>query len=252
MGKLFEYSKHPVPTTGGFNFFCNNEGLLNKQIVFCSYNNAPHPTCLHSKWDNISAVHTVHNLFPWIPSLHHVCSHQDNHHKLGNLDLATIMNIKADKLATKALKDDSSQPIFPFDPACGAMLRIHGCAVTRNIKATVHRSQNLAPIKEYYCKCFGWCPKTLKRIDWDVFSMLFPKIPCTCMFFSKFGWKQLLIGNCLHKLSPSYDHCCPSCNQEYKTDDHIFQCKHILQPQWRTDLCQEMHDKFGSFIDPEL
>jgi zinc-binding in reverse transcriptase len=162
------------------------------------------------------------------------------------------MNIEADKLATKALKEGSSQPIVPFDPACGAMLSIHGCAVTRNIEATVHRSKHLAPIKEYYCKRFDWCPDTLKSIDWDVFSMVYTKFPRTRTFFSKFGWKQLPIGNRLHKWSPSYDHRCPSCDQDYETDDHIFQCDHILRRQWVIDLFREMQDKFGSFIDPEL
>jgi hypothetical protein len=38
--------------------------------------------------------------------------------------MITVMNIEADSLATQALKDGLSQPIVPFDPACGAMLSI--------------------------------------------------------------------------------------------------------------------------------
>ena len=74
----------------------------------------------------------------------------------------------------------------------------------------------------------------------------------TRTFFSKNGWKQLPIGERLHKWTPSYDHRCPSCDQDYKSDDHLYQCVHIQRKQWRQDLFRDLQDTFGSFLDSDL
>ena len=249
---VFEYCKKQVSTTGGFTFYCDNEGLLKKLIVFRSYENAAQATCLHSEWDIVSAIHTIHNRFPWRPTITHVPSHQDDHHNLADLDLPTLMNIEADALATFALQDGTSQPVVPFDPACGAMLSINGRAITRNIEATLHRHEHMDPIKSYYCKRFGWDPETLASIDWDVYSMVYTKFARTRTFFTKVGWKQLPTGARLHKWTPSFEHRCPSCDQEFETDDHMFQCTHLLRQQWRIKLLRDLTDTFGSFLDPAL
>jgi hypothetical protein len=248
---ILSFCKSPLPETS-FNFFCDNEGLIKKLMVFRSYANAFQATCLHSEWDIVSSVHSIHEQFRWMPSLSHVPSHQDDHHSLQDLDLPTRMNIEADTLATRALQDGRSQPVVPFDPACGAMLSICGKAVTRNIEATVQRAQHTGPIRDYLCKRFTWDQVTFESIDWAVHTAVYSKIPRTRTFFCKLGWKQLPIGARLHKWSPSYDHRCPSCDQEHEDDDHVYRCAHMLRAQWRTDLFRALQDKFGSFLDPDL
>lgn len=249
---MFKYCDKTIPISGGFKFYCDNEGLLKKLVVFRSYENAAQATCLHSEWDIVSAIHTLHKEFQILPEIFHVPSHQDDHHRIQDLDLPTQMNIEADSLATKALQDGTSQPIVPFDPSCGAMLSINGRAITRNLEATVQRHEHTAPLQEYYCTRFGWSKETLASIDWDIYAMVYTKFQRTRTFFSKFGWKQLPTGGRLHKWTPSFDHRCPSCNQEFETDDHMFQCSHIHRDHWRKDLLRTITDTFSSFLDPEL
>ena len=252
---LFRFFDHTLPDADnddGFQYYCDNEGLLKKLEVFRKYENAMTATCLHSEWDIISAIHTLHSSFPWRPHLYHVKGHQDDHSPLEELDLPTIMNIEADALATLALQNGSSQPIVPFDPATGAMLSINNHAITRQLETTIQRHEHTAPIKDYYCERFHWDPITLESIDWDTYSIAYKPYARTRTFFSKNGWKQLPIGSRLHRWTPSYDHRCPSCDQDYETDDHIYQCAHIQRLQWRQDLIRDVHDTLGSFLSPDL
>jgi hypothetical protein len=75
---------------------------------------------------------------------------------------------------------------------------------------------------------------------------------CTLTFFHKFGWKQLPTGACLHRWTLSYKHQCLSCSQDAETDDHLFQCQHLLRKQWRKDLINSLHNTHSDFLDPDL
>ena len=252
---LFKFYNHHLqdPTNdGGFQYYCDNDGLLKKLEVFRRYENAMTATCLHSEWDIVSAIHTLHSSFQWRPHLFHVKGHQDNHADLADLDLPTLMNIEADALATAALKAGTSQPTIPFDPASGAMLSINGRAITRHIEATLHRHEHTEPIQVYYCARFNWTNDTLHSIDWDSYHISYKPFARTRTFFYKNGWKQLPIGRRLHKWTPSYEHRCPSCDQDHETDDHIYQCTHIQRKHWRQDLFRDVQDTFGSFLDSDL
>jgi hypothetical protein len=113
---LFQYSNCTIPDApeaGRFNYHCDNQVLLKKLAVFHRYKNAGLATCLHSEWDIVSSIHSLHSRFPWLPRLIHVKGHQDNHLHKDNLDLPTQMNIEDDALATKALQCGVSQPIIP-------------------------------------------------------------------------------------------------------------------------------------------
>jgi hypothetical protein len=220
--------------------------------VFRQYKNARFATCLHLEWDIVSAFHEIHSMFPWLPHLQHVKGHQDDHSNVEDLDLPTLMNIEADKLATIALKGGKSRPIVPFDPSTGVMLTLGGIVITRQIESTIEQYEHTAPLQKYYIKRFNWSATILKTIDWDGFSMAYTKFPRTRTFFSKFGWKKLPTGKRLHPTSSSYDHRCPSCDKDFECDSHVFCCSHLLQKQWRTDLINSIHDKYGSYIDPDL
>jgi zinc-binding in reverse transcriptase len=82
--------------------------------------------------------------------------------------------------------------------------------------------------------------------------MAYSKFPRTRTFFHKLGWKQLPTGARIHRWSPSFDHQCPSCGQDAESDDHLFQCNHLLRKQWRKDLLNSLHDSFSSFLDHDL
>jgi hypothetical protein len=160
------------------------------------------------------------------------------------------MNIKADALATKALQGSVSQPIIPFDPAIGAMLTIAGQVITRHLEATIQRHENTAPLKDYFRKRFHWCTDTFSSIDWDAFLLAYTKFPRTMTFFHKFSWKQLPTGARLHQWTQSYEHQSPLCSQDAETDDHLFQCQHLLCKQWRKDLFNSLHK--SDFLNPDL
>jgi hypothetical protein len=79
----------------------DNKGLLKKLALFQQYENVHQAPCLHSEWDIASSVF-------WLPKLIHVKGHQDNNYAKEDLNLPTKMNIKADALATTALKGGKS------------------------------------------------------------------------------------------------------------------------------------------------
>jgi hypothetical protein len=61
---LFQYSNCTIPDApeaGRFDYHCDNQGLLKKLAVFRRYKNAGQATCLHSKWDIVSSIHTLHS-----------------------------------------------------------------------------------------------------------------------------------------------------------------------------------------------
>jgi hypothetical protein len=108
--------------------------------------------CLHWEWDIVLAVHKVHSRFPWLPHLQHVKGHQDDHSNVEDLDLPTLMNIKADKLATVALKGGKSRPIVLFDPSTGVMLTLGSTVITRQIESTTQQYEHTASLQKYYIK----------------------------------------------------------------------------------------------------
>ena len=169
---LFRYHEHRLqPDDDGFQYYCDNEGLNKKLLVFRTHENALTSTCLHSEWDIISAIHSTHNAFQWMPSLFHVKSHQDDNGDPDMFDLPTLMNIEADALATKALADGASIPQVPFDSATGVMLSIAGRVITRKLEATLNNHEHTGPLLGCYRSRFHWSQKTLTSIDWDAFAI---------------------------------------------------------------------------------
>ena len=251
--RLFQYCGRSLPSTEAFEFYCDNQGLLKKLEYFRSHTNAIQAACMHSEWDIVSTLHRLQLQFPILPSLTHVKGHQDTIYHNHNLALPAQMNVEADLLATLALQHwGSPKSVVPFDPLSYVMLSIKGRAVTRNLESAIRLQQHINPIRKYYRKRFQWDSTTLDDIDWDLFSTAYSKFPRTRTFFSKLGWKLLPIGTRLHKRTPSYDHRCPSCHQDFETDDHIFQCSHSLRAQWRDKLLHKISDTFGSYLDSSL
>jgi hypothetical protein len=58
---IFQNSKCTIPDTpdAGFDYHCENQGLLKKLAEFCKYKNAGQATCLHSEWDIVSSIHLL-------------------------------------------------------------------------------------------------------------------------------------------------------------------------------------------------
>ena len=97
-----KYCDYKVPS-GGFEFHCDNQGLIRKLEGLRDYNNAIYVTCLHSEWDVVSSVYRLHRKFPTMPYLFHVYGHQDSGSSCSSLSLASQMNVEADLLASMEL-----------------------------------------------------------------------------------------------------------------------------------------------------
>jgi hypothetical protein len=224
----FKYSNVPIPE-GQFTFYCNYEGLLKKLQYMQSYNNAINATVLHSEWDIVSAVYRLQSSFHPLPDLQHVKGHQqDDGTPVKFLDIPSRMNVVAIKLATYDLQEyGSMKPIVPFDPMSGIQLSFNGQTVTRRIHAAIHQQQHFVPLQQYYQSRLHWNQEAFNDIDWTNFAIVYRRFPRQRTFFSKLGWKKLLVAAGLHKQTPCYDHRCPTCNTDNKDDDNIYQCENI-------------------------
>jgi hypothetical protein len=163
------------------------------------------------------------------------------------------MNVAADKLATYDLQEyGSMKPIVPFDPMSGIQLSISGQTVTRRIHAAIHQQQHFVPLQQYSRSWFQWNQDTFHDIDWANFAIVYWRFPQQRTFFSKLGWKKLPVAARLHKRTPCYDHRGPTCNEDNKDDDHIYQCEHISRSSWRTSFFKAIDEKFHVTLDPDL
>jgi hypothetical protein len=122
---LFQFCDHQLSwDDAGFQYYCDNKGLLRKLTVFCNHDNALNATfCVGH-----CVVNSLYTFYLPMDAI----SFQ--------LQLPSLMNIEP----------DSSRPMVPFDPATGTMLSITGSAITRNIETTLHHHKHTAPILDYY------------------------------------------------------------------------------------------------------
>jgi hypothetical protein len=221
----FKYCNVPIPE-GQLTLYCGNEGLLKKLQYMGSYDNAINATVLHLEWDKVSAVYRLQLSLHPLPDLQHVKGHQVDGTLVKFLGVPSQMNVVANRLATYALQEyGSMKPIVPFYFMSGIQLGINGQTVTRRIHAAIHQQHHFVPLQQYYRSRFHWHQETFTDIDWTNFAIVYRQFPLKRTFFSKLGWKKLPVAARLHKWTPCYDHCCPTCNMDNEDDAHIYQCK---------------------------
>jgi hypothetical protein len=116
------------------------------------------------------------------------------------LDLPSQLNVEANTLATKELhKYGRVKSQVPFDLASGVQLNIEGRTITQQLTTAIHNQQHLAPLQHYFCTCFQWDGSSFDSINWSTFDMVYKRFPRQRTFYSKFGWKKLLVASHLFK-----------------------------------------------------
>ena len=125
---------------------------------------------LDSEWDVLSALHKALKWFRRYPKINWVKSHQDDMvFDEKAMPLNAYLNSEADEPATIGLKRLQEKPRVPMDPDTAIQFHINHRTITRDLKRTVREIIHLKPLKQYYCKRFGWSENIFDIIDWDIF-----------------------------------------------------------------------------------
>lgn len=78
--------------------------MIKKLDAFREYPTAKYKMTMHPAWDLLSVLHDILETYPFRPTIEWVKSHQDNNNKVTELKLDALLNIEADKLATRGLQ----------------------------------------------------------------------------------------------------------------------------------------------------
>jgi hypothetical protein len=117
--------------------YCDNLGLIKKVTYFFKYRLASIKCVLHSEYDIVYQVFCLLREYQSTPAILHVKGHQDSKIPYANLPLPAQLNVDADVLATRELREHLNlihhTPLFPNSKV---QLLLGGSSVSRLLWAT--------------------------------------------------------------------------------------------------------------------
>ena len=208
---------------------------------------------LHIYCDNRGAVAITEKLFGWknfhigrdaseadllycirnLARKHHgklsiswVASHQDDKAPLSDLPFEAVLNIEADRLATRALQQTIRLPKIRLKNPAGCDLMIDGTSITwrrnRSLKSNIDREA----LKQAILKRTGWTPALFESIFWPALGNALTSFPNSHQVtIVKHSNDILPIGKTLLRREIAENSACESCSCcNLETFEHMLAC----------------------------
>jgi hypothetical protein len=151
----------------------------------------------------------------------HVKGHQDRTSNV--LSDHAILNIEADKLATKSLK--MRKPKLTTTTLANASLIINNLLVAGDHKRILRKNYLSIDLRAHLEKSNSWHKNEIDNIWWKVYEMAFNDICKTHhKFIQKFVHNRLPCNYQQNKFYPYKNLICRACNIEVETQQHILTC----------------------------
>jgi hypothetical protein len=116
-------------------------GLVKKVSYFSKYRLAPVKCVLQSEYDDVFQAFQAFQLLSAYPAqtkILHVKGHQDDKISYANLPLPAQLNVDANQLATRELRERPNLiHQVPLFPSCKVQLLLGGTSVTRNLQGAI-------------------------------------------------------------------------------------------------------------------
>jgi hypothetical protein len=236
--------------------YCNNLGLVKKVSYFSKYRLAPVKCVLHLEYDILFQAFQLLSAYPTRPEILHVKGHQDDKIPYVNLLLPAQLNVDADRLAKRELREQRNLiHHVPLFPSSKVQLLLGGTSVTHNLQGAIRKHQGYQQLVPYMHKRFGWTEAITQSVDWDGFSAAYKTCFKQRKFVFKFCMGLLPTGKTVHRQESRFDDCCPACLSPQESNSHLFQCPSLSRQGWRaattSTLCEqlELHQTNPILVD---
>ncbi len=166
--------------------YCDNLGLIKKVNYFFKYRLASIKCVLHSEYDIVHQIFCLLREYQATPAIIHVKGHQDNKIPYANLPLPAQLNVDADCLATRELREHPNlirhTPLFPTTKV---QLLLEGNSVSRNLPGAIRKHHGRRTLYPCLLERFGWPDAITDSVNWDGFAASY----MTCFNQRKFVFK---------------------------------------------------------------
>jgi hypothetical protein len=174
--------------------------------------------------------------------MEHVKGHQDATTPINQLSNEAKLNVRADALATDALKSQV-HGIYCELPANPVSLWIDNQPITSKVKTCVRTAHLSKPLQEHLMKKLGVNQQTLDCIWWTVHGKAIKALPSKDrMRIQKFIHKRWATN---HREAKYYNHrqpACSVCDNQDEDEDHILRCTSDRRNKIRDEMREELHE----------
>jgi hypothetical protein len=151
--------------------YCDNLGLIKKVSCFFNYRLAKVKWVLHSEYDFLNQIFRLLQEYTVTPEVNLVKGHQNNKIPYTSLPLPAQLNVDANGLATRELRDRPNLiyhvPLFPDSKV---QLLLSGTSVTRMLSGAICKHQGYCNLVPYMVEGYGWTADVTASVDWDGFA----------------------------------------------------------------------------------
>jgi hypothetical protein len=178
----------------------------------------------------------------YIVTMQHVKGHQDTTTPINQLSKEARLNVRADALATEALKSHV-HGIYCELTANAATLWIDNQPITSKVKTCVRTAHLSKPLLTHLMQKLAVNQQTLDHIWWDVHGKAIKVLPSRDrMRIQKFIHKRWATN---HREAKYYNHrtsVCSVCDHQDEDEDHILRCHADSRKKIREDLRDELNE----------
>jgi hypothetical protein len=216
----------------------SSKSLLDKTRTYLQHSRFYPNTSLQPDWDVVQQIASTIRQFPHPLHLVHVKAHQDDAATFNDLEAESQLNVRADTLAKEynsiSYHKASAVPRLP----CNAtQLHCQGQTVTSRYRRTVRREALTPAIREYIMQRNEWTPATMDMIHWEAHGQALSKNFIHRTFLVKLIHdKKLPVGKTIARYQETYDHRCPSCQEEHEDRTHFLRCPDPARVAWQLTL----------------
>ncbi len=232
---LYTFCHTPLPAA--LRLFCDSKSLLDKTHTYLRYPRYYPNTTLQPDWDIVQQIAITTRLFPTSPHLIHVKAHQDDAVTFADLPVESQLNVRADTLAKEynATSNHKTSAV-PRMPCNAAQLHCQGQTVTSRYRSTIRREALTPAIRDYTMYRNEWTHANMDMVHWEAHSQALRKNFLHRTFLVKFIHDKLPVGKMIALYKNTFDHRCPSCQDEFEDRTHFLRCPHPERVPWQLQL----------------
>ncbi len=176
----------------------------------------------------------------------HVKGHQDKDTEFNELARPAQINVLADKLAGKRLKNKYICPYYEL-PASKIMLYINNTAITAGYKYFMRNAYLSQDLRSYMIKKFGWKPDIPDKIWWQPHGMAHKSLHNPGATRIKKWIFNHLPTNSRQKIIHKHGEAtCQACGCNEEDDNHIVRCHCITRQKIRKDWIEALYHYLDS------
>jgi hypothetical protein len=176
-------------------------------------------------------------MFPNPPHLTHVKAHQDDATSYDKLLAESQLNVQADTLAKNYNSSSSHATTTVPRLSCNAaQLHCQGQTVTFRYPRTVPQETLSPAIRQYIMERNHWTAADMETVHWEAHGQALEKNYVRRTFLVKLIHDKLPMGKTVARYKDSYDHRCPSCQDDQEDRTHFLRCPHPDCTKWHLTL----------------